>query len=128
VHALRYVHQLLVPGGTMVDVHPVTEARVETAGGSLGVIEEPEWVSVDLPNAEARLRDAIRDGFYALEDETAFDVLQHFDHADELLELKAEHLWAQPALVRRIRTAAPPLATRERVVLRRLRALPATTG
>jgi hypothetical protein len=44
------------------------------------------------------------------------------DEADELLEAKAKHLAAQPALMRRIRAATPPLVTRERFVLRRLRA------
>jgi len=62
VHALRHVHRLLVPGGTLVDLHPFDEERLEADGRVLGVIEEPEWISVDLPNSEARLQDAIRDG------------------------------------------------------------------
>jgi hypothetical protein len=53
VHALRHVHELLVPGGTMVDLHPVTEQQVETRETIIGVIREPEWVDRDLPNAEA---------------------------------------------------------------------------
>ena len=32
---------LLVPGGTLVDSHPVTEEDVEAGGSPLGVIEEP---------------------------------------------------------------------------------------
>jgi len=122
VHALRHVHELLVPGGTLVDVHPVTEEQVEAAGRTIGVIEEPDWVSVVLPNAEARLRDAVRDGFYALEAEQEFDLLQHFDDAEELIEAKRDLLDSQPELVRRIRAAHPPLRTREHYVLRRLRA------
>jgi hypothetical protein len=73
-------------------------------------------------DAEARLEEAIRAGFYTLEAETEFDVLQHFDRAEELLEAKQERLAAQLALVRRIRVATPPLVLREHVVLRRLRA------
>jgi hypothetical protein len=75
-----------------------------------------------LPNAEARLEEAIRAGLYTLEQETEFDVLQHFDQVDELLEAKEERLVGQPALVRWIRAASPPLVAREHVVLRRLRA------
>jgi hypothetical protein len=123
VHALRHVHRLLVPGGTLVDSHPVTEEEVEAEGRPIGVIEEPEWRSVVLPNAEARLGDAIQDGLYALEAETEFDLLEHFDVADDLIEAKWEVLESQTELVRRIRTARPPFVTREHYILRRLRAV-----
>jgi hypothetical protein len=122
VHALRHVHRLLVPGGTLVDLHPFDEERLEAGGRSLGVIEEPEWVSVDLPNSEARLQDAIRDGLYTLEAQAAFELLQHFDTAEDLLEAKAPALEAQPSLVRDIRAATAPFLTRENFVLLRLRA------
>lgn len=121
MHALRHVHGLLVPGGTLVDLHPMTEEQVEAGERVLGVIEEPVFVSVDLPNAEARLVQAIDDGLYTLEAETELDILQHFGDADDLIEAKQRHLDAQPSLVRKIRAAAPPLVTRERFVLRRLR-------
>jgi len=51
----------------MVDLHPVTEEQVEAGGRTIGVFEEPEFVSVHLPNAEARLEEAIRAGLYTLE-------------------------------------------------------------
>ncbi len=122
MHALRHAHELLVPGGTMLDLHPLTEEQVEAGGRRLGVIEEPAFVSTSLPNAEARLAEAIRAGLYTLEREVEFDVLQHFDEAEELLEAKEERLAELPALVRGIRAASPPFVTREHVVLRRLRA------
>jgi hypothetical protein len=124
VHALRHVHQLLVPGGMMVDLHPLTEEQVEARGRPIGVIESPDFVAADLPNAEARLDEAVRAGLYTLEAEIEFDVLQHFDEVEELLEAKDEHLAVQPKLARRIRAATPPLVIREHVVLRRLRAEP----
>jgi hypothetical protein len=122
VHALRHVHGLLVPGGTLVDLHPVEEERVEARAGPVGVIEEPQFVDVDLPNAEARLAESIRAGLYAFEAEETFEVIQHFDETDDLLDAKREPLAEQPALVERIRASSPPLLTRERAVLRRLRA------
>jgi hypothetical protein len=122
VHALRHVHGLLVAGGTLLDVHPVTEERVEAAGEQVGVIREPEWLTVDLPNSEAALRHAIADGFYELEAETAYDVLQHFDHPDELIEEKRDLFETQQALVELVRASPAPLQTRMRVVFRRLRA------
>jgi hypothetical protein len=123
VHALRHVHQLLVPGGTMLDLHPVTEEHAEDARGRhIGVLPDPEYADVDLPNAEARLEEAVVAGLYVAEAEVEFDVLQHYDEADELLEAEAERFASERELVRRIRAATPPLRLREHVVLRRYRA------
>jgi len=121
VHALRHVHQLLVPGGTMVDLHPLAEESVEACGLTLGLIEDHAWLSLDLPNAEACLADAISAGLYTLEAELEFDLLQHFDEANDLLAAREEILVEQRDLVHRIRNATPPLVTREHCVLRRLR-------
>jgi hypothetical protein len=121
VHALRHAHELLVSGGILVDLHPVTEERVEANGQTIGVIEEPDWVAVVLPNAEARLREAIHDGYYTLEAEIEFDLFQHFDSIDELMEAKSDRLEVQPELVQRIRQAGPPLITSEHYIGRRLR-------
>jgi hypothetical protein len=121
VHALRHVHELVVPGGTMVDLHPVTEEQVEAGGRRIGVIDDPAY-RIDLPNAEARLEEAVQAGLYSLEAGTEFDVLQHFDEAGDLLEAKNERLSLQPELVSRIRGATPPFVLREHVVLRRFRA------
>jgi hypothetical protein len=107
----------------MLDLHPVTEQQVEAGGRIVGVIREPEWVDRDLPNAEAALEQVIAEGLYVLETEVDFDVLQHFDTTEELLEKEADHLASQPALARRIRGTSPPVLLREHVVLRRLRAL-----
>ena len=123
MHALRHVHTLLVPGGTLVDIHPVTEEHVEAAGGPVGTILEPDWRTIDLPNSESALRKTVAEGLYALEAETDYDVLEHFDRADELLEAKADILEGQHELMAAICSAPPPLVTRMRVVFRRLRAL-----
>jgi len=121
VHALRHAHELLVSGGILVDLHPVTEERVEANRQAIGVIEEPDWVAVVLPNAEARLREAINDGYYTLEAEIDFDLFQHFDSIDELIDAKSDRLDVQPDLVQRIRQASPPLITSEHYIGRRLR-------
>jgi len=124
VHALRHVHSLLVRGGTVVDIHPVTEEQVESSEGVVGVLREPDWVNVDLPNSEAALRQTIAEGLYELEEETDYDVLQHFDESEDLLEEKRDLLEGQDQLVNAIRVAPTPLVTRMHVVLRCLRALP----
>ena len=122
MHALRHVHQLLISGGTMLDLHPVTEEHVEDAHGRhIGVIPDPEYADEDLPNAEARLEEAVVAGLYVPEAEVEFDVLQHFDNAHELMEATAERLASQQELVEQIRAATAPLRLREHVVLRRYR-------
>jgi hypothetical protein len=125
VHALRHVHELLVPGGTMLDLHPVTEQQVEADERIVGVIREPEFVDRDLPNAEAGVDQVIAEGLYVVEAGIEFDVLQHFDTAQDLIEKEAHHLATQQEVVQVIRRTPPPLLLREHVVLRRLRALPA---
>jgi hypothetical protein len=122
VHALRHVHTLLVPQGTLVDLHPVTEEHVEADGNTIGVVEDPGFLSVDLPNAESRLQESMRDGLFALEGEVEFDFLQYFDEVQELSDATQERLAAQTPLARRIRAANPPVVLREHCVLRRLRA------
>jgi hypothetical protein len=121
VHALRHVHQLLVPDGTLVDMHPVTEEHVAGPAGPVGVIPEPRWVTVELPNAETALQTVIGEGLFELEAETAYEVLHHFTAAEELLEARRDLLEEQEVLVRAIRTAGTPLVTSVRVVFRRLR-------
>ena len=124
MHALCHVHRLLVPGGTLVDIHPVTEEQVESGQTIVGVIPEPDWLNGDLPNSEAALRQTIYDRLYELETETDYDLLHHFDDAEELIELRRDLFEGQDSLAAAIRSASPPLVTRMRVVFRRLRALP----
>jgi hypothetical protein len=120
VNALRHVHTLLAQGGTLVDVHPISQEQVETDDGVVGTIEEPDWVEVDLPNAEAGVRQVIDERLYVLEAETEYDVLQHFDDADELIDVKRDIIEGQDRLIAGIRAAQLPLRSRMRVVMRRL--------
>jgi hypothetical protein len=124
VNALRHAYALLIPGGTLVDAHPVTQERVESATGIVGTIAEPEWLEVDLPNSEGGLRQVIREGFFTLEAEVTYDVVEHFDETTDLLQLKREVLEGQHELIAAIQAASPPLTTHFTVVARRLRAAP----
>ena len=103
----------------MLDLHPVSEERVESAGRVIGVIAEPEFMTVHLPNAEQRVAQAVRDGLYVLEAEEHFDFREHFDTVAELLEARRERLSEQAQVARKIAAAAPPLATAQRTILRR---------
>ena len=110
-----------MPGGTLVDVHPVTEEQVESGDGIVGVILEPDWIAVDLPNSEAALSETVREGLYALEAETEYDVLEYLVDADDLIEAKRGLVEGQDALVTAIQSGSSPLTTRMHVVMRRLR-------
>jgi hypothetical protein len=125
VHALRHVHRLVVPDGTLVDMHPTTEEQVTGPKGPVGVIPEPEWVTVELPNAEAALQRVIEEGLFELEVETEYDVRHQFADADDLLEARGDLLQDEEALVDAMRAAGTPLVTQMRVVFRRLRVVPA---
>jgi hypothetical protein len=124
VNALRHAHTLLIPGGTLVDAHPVTEERVESTTAVIGTIAEPEWLGVDLPNSEDGLRQVVREGLFTLEAEFTYDVVEHFDETTDLLELKNDVLEGQQELIAAIQAASPPLRAHFSVVARRLRAVP----
>jgi hypothetical protein len=59
-----------------------------------------------------------------LEAETEYDLLQHFDDAEELIDVKRDIIEGQDRLIAAIRGARMPPHSRMRVVLRRLRASP----
>jgi hypothetical protein len=113
-----------MPGGALVDAHPVTEERVESAEGVVGTIAEPEWLGVDLPNAEDGLRQVVADGLFTLEAEIAYAVSEHFDEATDLLGAKHDVLEGQHELIAAIQAAPPPLTGHFGVTARRLRATP----
>lgn len=120
MHALRHVHRLVVAGGTLLDLHPVTEQHVYASDGAVGAVTEPDFDAV-LANVEASVGIVIADGLYELDAETSLDVLQHFDTAEDLLEHKTEELRGEQALVERILAAPPPFVVSEHAVLRRFR-------
>ena len=123
MHALRQIHQALVPGGVLLDLHPVppsTQARVQ--GRSLGEFDDAEFMEL-VANGEAEIE---RSGLFAQESEVEFDYLERYDDPAQMLEDIRED-WETckvPAeLEARILEAEGPVDIWERVVLRRFRAL-----
>lgn len=120
MNALRHVHTLLVPGGTLLDLHPVTEMQIAAQGAIVGVIPEPDFAST-LASVDAAVEQVVGAGLYTLEADDELDVRQHFDTSDDLLEHKAEDLRDEHVLVERIRASTPPFVASEHAVLRRFR-------
>jgi hypothetical protein len=105
----------------MLDLHPVTEEQVEAGGRPIGIVEEPEYTTIHLPNAEKRVKEAVAAGLYSLEAETEFDFVRYFDDAAELVAAHEDPSIVKPELVERLSETTAPLALREHVVLRRFR-------
>jgi hypothetical protein len=121
VHALRQIHRSLVPGGALLDMHPVRpSARAEIGGVSLGDFDDEEFFDIvdatEKPLAESEL--------FVLEQEVEFDYLERWDSGKQLLE--DVKTWDGCRVLRdvgeRVRKAEPPVDIWERVVLRRFRA------
>jgi hypothetical protein len=121
VHALRKIHEALVPGGVLLDMHPIPpSARAEVDGRSLGEFDDAEFWEI-VAATEAPLEATDR---FVCEAEIEFDWLERYDSGAALLEdvNSWEGCRVPRALARSIRKAEPPVDLWERVVLRRFRA------
>lgn len=119
MHALRQIHQALVPGGVLLDMHPVPPpTRAEVQGTSLGEFDDAEFMQL-VADGEAELE---RSRLFAQESEVEFDYLERYDDGAEMLEDIREG-WetcrVPSDLEKRIREADGPVDIWERVVLRR---------
>jgi hypothetical protein len=123
VHALRRIHQALVPGGALLDMHPVPPpTRAEVRGESLGDFDDSEFQRI-VSDAEGVLE---RSGLFEWMSELEFDYLERYEDPAQLLQ-DIEEEWdgcfVPPELEARIRDADGPVDIWERVVLRRFRTL-----
>jgi hypothetical protein len=125
VHALRRIHRGLVPGGILLDMHPVPpSARAEARGVSLGEFDDAEFFGT-VAATEAALEETVHAGLFALETELAFDWLERFESGQELIEAASswEGCRIPHSVADRIRRVEPPVDIWERVVLRRFGSL-----
>jgi hypothetical protein len=119
VHALRQIHQALVPEGVLLDMHPIPPAtRAEVRGESLGEFDDAEFMGI-VAAAEALLEDS---GLFIHESELEFDYLERYDDAAEMLD-DIRDSWEgcgiPSELEHRILAAGEPVDIWEHVVLRR---------
>jgi hypothetical protein len=119
VHALRQIHEALVPGGTLLDMHPVPPpTRAEVRGESLGEFDDSEFMAT-VASAESAI---VSTGLFRQKSEILFDYRERYEDAKELLE-DIEQDWegcrVPPELEARILAPGEPVDLWERVVLRR---------
>ena len=83
MHALRQIHQALVPGGILLDLHPIPPStRAEVQGRSLGEFDDSEFMQL-VADGEAVLE---RSGLFTRESEVEFDYLERYDDPAEMLD------------------------------------------
>jgi hypothetical protein len=92
VHALRKIHEALVPGGLLVDTQPVSpRPQVETDAGALGTLDMTEW-ALTIATVDRRIEQTIHDGLFELAAERRFVVTDEYDDGAEFVTVTRE--WA----------------------------------
>jgi len=88
VHALEEIHRLLKPTGMLIDIHPVAEASpIEIHhGGKIdlaGNLSVRQWLT-DYQQADIALAEITQRGLFAIERESVFDSLTHYESVEEM--------------------------------------------
>jgi hypothetical protein len=122
VNVLRDTHRALVPGGDLLDFHPIFPpwARVEADGRLVGELQEPSFPE-QLRAAEAGMDEVVRRGLFRLVAEQTHELREHYEDADELIDVWQEEI--QPELERLVRAARGRLQVLDKVVFRLYRAV-----
>jgi len=93
VHALEEIHRLLKPNGALIDIHPVSEPsliEIHQAGkvDLVGLLSVRQWC-FEFEQADIALAEIAERGLFAVERNAKFDLLTHYDSAEEMrTELK----------------------------------------
>jgi hypothetical protein len=122
VHALRKLHDALAPGGALVDTQPLSPRPPVLAGHErLGSLDMRDW-ALTIRAIDEQFAQALAAGLFEVTAERRFVVPDVFDDGEEFLEVVSGWRGTQipPALARKIRPAAPPVAVEQEIRLRLL--------
>jgi hypothetical protein len=126
VNVLRDTHSALVPGGWLLDFHPVAPPwpRVVARGKELGELREETFLD-DLRATEGGMREAGRLGLFKRVAARTHEIAEHYDDADEAIDAwrDEEEDWLSPELERRLRATTGPVDVVDRLVFRLYRRL-----
>ena len=145
VHALEEIRRMLKPTGTLIDMHPVAEAlpvKIHQGGKAdlVGYWSVRQW-RMDYQQADNALTQIVQRGLFAVERESVFDSLTHYDSVAELLTdlkegidrfardaqvadeavPKAEALAARAEALMQVAVSGAELIMHERIHISRLR-------
>jgi hypothetical protein len=126
VNVLRDTRRALVPGGRLLDFHPIAPPWPQVVAGSeeLGELRYEPFLD-DLRATEGGLRDAVNAGLFEPVSSRTHDIGTHFHDTRELLDewVTEDEEWATPELERRLRSRRGPVDVVDRVVFRLYRRL-----
>ena len=127
MNVFRDTHKALVPGGSLLDFHPVAPPWpwVAAGGEELGELRYEPFLD-DLRATEGGLRETVRRGLFERVAERTQDIDTHFDDAHELLDewlSEEEEEWATPEVKARLRATKGPVDAVNRVVFHLYRKL-----
>ena len=127
MNVLRDTHRALVPGGLLVDFHPIAPPWpwVVAADEVLGELRYEPFLD-DLQATEGGLREMVGRGLFERVAERTRDIATHFDDPNELLDewlTEEEEEWASPELEQRIRSSTAPVSVVDRLVFHLYRRL-----
>jgi hypothetical protein len=127
VNVLRDTHRALVPGGLLLDFHPIAPPwpRVITSDEELGELRYEPFLD-DLRATEGGMRETASRGLFERAAARTCDIATHFDDPNELLDewlTEDEEEWASPELEERIRSSTVPVEVVDRLVFNLYRRL-----
>jgi hypothetical protein len=120
VNVLRDTHRALVPGGLLLDFHPIAPpwpSVVAPSGEELGELRHKPFLD-DLRATEGGMAETVRRGLFERIGERTRDIATHFDDPREMLDewLNEDEDWASPELRRRLGSHAGPVDVVDRLV------------
>jgi hypothetical protein len=120
VNVLGDTHKALVPGGLLLDFHPVAPPwpRVVARSEELGALRYEPFLD-DLRATEGGMAETVRRGLFERVADRTHEIATHFDNTHELLDewlTEEEEEWTSPGLERRLRARTGPVDVVNRVV------------
>ncbi|MEK7325455.1 MAG: hypothetical protein AAB217_09400, partial [Chloroflexota bacterium] len=102
VHALREIWRVLAPGGTLIDLRPLSarwpvEVVVNHQATVAGLVDDSPGAPLDTAANES-LAQAAREGLFTREQENSFKYLWYWDTPDEMKAYLEEN-WAPDAIL-----------------------------
>ena len=126
MNVLRDTHRALVPGGFLLDFHPVSPPwpRVVARSGKLGELRYEKFLD-DLRATEGGMAETVRLGLFEAIAASEHEIAEHYDDPDEALEawLDSDEDWMSEKLERRLRSTTGPVDVVERLVFNLYRRL-----
>jgi hypothetical protein len=120
VNVLRDTHKALVPGGLLLDFHPIAPPwpQVVARDAEIGELRYEPFLD-DLRATEGGLRETVRRGLFERVAARTLEIATHFDNTRELLDewlSEEEEEWTSPRLERRLRARKGPVDVVNRLV------------